>query len=118
VRFMQALWAEPHTTFRGELQHVDEGGLTLRPKSGRVPVWCGGHVFHRVAKYGGDEYMQLDDAPGGEALAALAKPRALSVTLAANWRTSDWRSGSLLARATRMTGGRKSHSGRTPALRM
>jgi alkanesulfonate monooxygenase SsuD/methylene tetrahydromethanopterin reductase-like flavin-dependent oxidoreductase (luciferase family) len=75
VRFMQALWAEPHTTFHGEFHHLDDGGLTLRPKSGRVPVWFGGHAeatFHRVAKYG-DGYMQLDYAPGNEALAAFAK---------------------------------------------
>ena len=79
VRFMQALWAEPHTTFHGEFHHLDDGGLTLRPKYGRVPVWFGGHAeatFHRVAKYG-DGYMQLDYAPGDEALAAFAKLRAL-----------------------------------------
>jgi alkanesulfonate monooxygenase SsuD/methylene tetrahydromethanopterin reductase-like flavin-dependent oxidoreductase (luciferase family) len=76
---MQALWAEPHTKFHGEFHHLDDGGLTLRPKSGRIPVWFGGHAeatFHRVAKYG-DGYMQLDYAPGDEALAAFAKLRAL-----------------------------------------
>ena len=79
VRFMQALWAEPHTTFHGEFHHLDDGGLTLRPKSGRVPVWFGGHAdatFHRVAEYG-DGYMPLAYAPGDEALAAFAKLRAL-----------------------------------------
>jgi probable F420-dependent oxidoreductase len=79
VRFMQALWAEPHTTFHGEFHHLDDGGLTLRPRSGRVPIWFGGHAeatFHRVAKYG-DGYMQLDYAPGDEALATFAKLRAL-----------------------------------------
>jgi probable F420-dependent oxidoreductase len=79
VRLMQALWASPHTTFHGEFHHLDDAGLTLRPKSGHVPVWFGGHAeatFHRVAKYG-DGYMQLDYAPGDEALATFAKLRAL-----------------------------------------
>ncbi|TXL72698.1 LLM class F420-dependent oxidoreductase [Vineibacter terrae] len=79
VRFMQALWAEPHTTFHGEFHHLDDGGLTLRPKSGRVPVWFGGHAeatFHRVAKYG-DGYMPLNYAPGDQALAAFEKLRTL-----------------------------------------
>ena len=47
--------------------------------TGRDPVWFGGHAeatFHRVAKYG-DGYMQLDYAPGAEALAAFAKLDAL-----------------------------------------
>jgi alkanesulfonate monooxygenase SsuD/methylene tetrahydromethanopterin reductase-like flavin-dependent oxidoreductase (luciferase family) len=79
VCFMQALWAEPHTTFHGEFHHLGDGGLTLRPKSGRISVWFGGHAeatFQRVAKYG-DGYMQHDYAPGEEALAAFAKLRAL-----------------------------------------
>jgi probable F420-dependent oxidoreductase len=79
VRFMQALWVKPHTTFHGEYHHLDDGGLNLRPKSGRVPVWFGGHAgatFHRVAKYG-DGYMPLAFAPGDEALAAFAKLREL-----------------------------------------
>jgi probable F420-dependent oxidoreductase len=80
VRFMQALWREPHTTFHGEFHHLDDGGLTLRPKSGRVPVWFGGHTaatLRRVAKYG-DGYMPLDYAPGDEALAVFAKLRELT----------------------------------------
>ena len=70
---MQALWVEPHTTFHGEFHHLDDGGLTLRPKSGRDPVWFGGHAeatFHRVAKYG-DGYIQLDYAPGGRGIGSL-----------------------------------------------
>jgi len=79
VRFMQALWAEPHTTFHGDFHHLDNGGLTLRPKSGRVPVWFGGHAeatLRRTAKYG-DGYMPLAYAPGDGALATFAKLRAL-----------------------------------------
>ena len=79
VRFMQALWAEPHTTFHGDFHNLDNGGLTLRPKSGRVPVWFGGHAeatLRRTAKYG-DGYMPLAYAPGDGALATFAKLRAL-----------------------------------------
>lgn len=79
VRFMQSLWAEPHTTFHGEFHHLDDAGLTLRPKTGRIPVWFGGHAeatFQRIAKFG-DGYMQLNYAPGEEALAVFQKLRAL-----------------------------------------
>ncbi len=44
VRFMQALWAEPAVTFAGEFHHLDDGGINPRPKSGRVPIWFGGHI--------------------------------------------------------------------------
>ena len=80
VRFMQALWSEPHTSFDGEFHQLHDGGLTLRPRSGRVPVWFGGHTaatLNRVAKYG-DGYMPLDYAPGDEALAVFAKLRDLT----------------------------------------
>jgi alkanesulfonate monooxygenase SsuD/methylene tetrahydromethanopterin reductase-like flavin-dependent oxidoreductase (luciferase family) len=76
---MQALWAEPNTTFHGDFHHLDDGGLSLRPRSGRVPVWFGGHAeatFRRVAKCG-DGYMPLAYAPGDAALAAFAKLRGL-----------------------------------------
>ena len=79
VRFMQALWAEPHTTFHGEFHHLDDGGLSLRPKSGRVPIWFGGHApatLRRVARYG-DGYMPLDYAPGDKALELFEKVRTL-----------------------------------------
>src|SRR4051794_2646033 len=59
VRFMQALWAEPHVTFKGEFHNLDDGGINPRPRSGRVPVWFGGHAeatFRRAAKYG-DGFM-------------------------------------------------------------
>ncbi len=89
VRFMQALWAEPHTTFHGEFHHLDNGGLSVRPKSGRIPVWFGGHApatLRRIAKYG-DGYMPIDYAPGEKALALFAKVRAL--TLEAGRRPED-----------------------------
>lgn len=79
VRFMQALWANPHTTFQGEYHRLNDGGLVLRPRSDRIPVWFGGHAeatLRRVAKYG-DGYMPINHAPGEEALATFAKLRTL-----------------------------------------
>ena len=75
VRFMQALWAEPHVTFKGEFHDLDDGGINPRPKSGRVPIWFGGHAeatFRRTAKYG-DGFMPLAWPAGDEALKAFDK---------------------------------------------
>ena len=81
VRYMQALWAEPHVTFHGAYHHLDDGGINPRPKSGRVPVWFGGHAeatFRRAATYG-DGFMPNRWAPGDEALAAFAKLRTMTI---------------------------------------
>ena len=72
VRFMQALWANPHTVFDGEFHKLDDGGINPRPKSGRVPVWFGGHAeatFRRAAQLG-DGFMPLAYPAGDAALAA------------------------------------------------
>jgi probable F420-dependent oxidoreductase len=79
VRFMQALWANPSTTFKGEFHQLDDGGINPRPKSGRVPVWFGGHAeatFKRAAKYG-DGFMPLQYPAGDDALKAFDKLRSL-----------------------------------------
>jgi len=79
VRFMQALWAEPHIKFKGEFHQLDDGGINPRPKSGRVPIWFGGHAeatFRRAAKYG-DGFMPLAYPAGDEALKAFDKLRGL-----------------------------------------
>lgn len=79
VRFMQALWAKPHTTFKGEFHELDDGGINPRPRSGKVPVWFGGHAeatFKRAAKYG-DGFMPLQYPPGDDALKAFDKLRGL-----------------------------------------
>jgi len=79
VRYMQALWGQPHTTFQGDFHHLDDGGINPRPKSGRVPVWFGGHAeatFKRAAKYG-DGFMPLAYPAGEKALAAFEKLRGL-----------------------------------------
>ncbi len=80
VRFMQALWANPHVTFKGEFHELDDGGINPRPPSGKVPVWFGGHVeatFRRAAKYG-DGMMPNAWPPGDDALAAFKKLRRLT----------------------------------------
>jgi probable F420-dependent oxidoreductase len=72
VRFMQALWAEPHTTFNGEFHHLDDAGINPRPASGGVRLWYGGHAeatLRRVIKWG-DGWMPLAYGPGDEARAA------------------------------------------------
>ena len=79
VRFMQALWAEPHVTFDGEFHELEDGGINPRPKSGRVPIWFGGHAeatFRRAAKYG-DGFMPLQYPAGDKALEAFEKLRGM-----------------------------------------
>jgi probable F420-dependent oxidoreductase len=79
VRFMQALWANPHIKFAGEFHRLDDGGINPRPKSGRVPVWFGGHAeatFRRAAKYG-DGFMPLAYPAGDQALKAFDKLRGM-----------------------------------------
>jgi probable F420-dependent oxidoreductase len=80
VRFMQALWAQPHVTFKGEFHQLDNGGINPRPKLGRVPIWFGGHAeatFRRAALYG-DGFMPLAYPPGDKALAAFEKLRTMT----------------------------------------
>ncbi len=80
VRFMQALWAKPSVTFKGEFHQLDDGGINPRPKSGRVPVWFGGHAeatYRRAAKYG-DGFMPLQYPAGDAALAAFEKLRSMT----------------------------------------
>jgi probable F420-dependent oxidoreductase len=79
VKVMQALWAEPHVTFKGEFHTIDDAGINPRPASGRVPIWYGGHAeatFRRAARYG-DGFMPLAYPPGDQALAAFDKLRGM-----------------------------------------
>src|SRR5260370_3735110 len=74
VRYMQALWAEPHVKFAGEFHQLDDGGINPRPRSGKVPIWFGGHAeatFRRAAKYG-DGFMPRPHPARREAVKALA----------------------------------------------
>jgi probable F420-dependent oxidoreductase len=79
VQVMQALWAEPHITFKGKYHTIDDSGINPRPASGRVPVWFGGHVdatLQRTAKWG-DGWMPLAYPADDTALAAFDKLRGL-----------------------------------------
>src|ERR1700730_5869321 len=42
VQVMQALWAEPHVTFKGKWHTIEDAGINPRPASGKVPLWFGG----------------------------------------------------------------------------
>jgi probable F420-dependent oxidoreductase len=79
VRVMQALWAEPHVTYKSDFHTIDDAGINPRPVSGRIPIWYGGHAeatFRRAAKYG-DGFMPLAYPMGDAALAAFDKLRGL-----------------------------------------
>ena len=79
VQVMQALWANQHVDFK-EDDTIDDSGINPRPKSGRVPVWFGGHVdatLERTAKWG-DGWMPLAYPADDTALKAFDKLRALT----------------------------------------
>jgi probable F420-dependent oxidoreductase len=80
VGVMQALWAEPHVNFKGRWHTIDDAGINPRPKSGRVPVWFGGHherTVERIAKFG-DGWMPNAYPPDQEALDVFGKLRSLT----------------------------------------
>ncbi len=80
VEVMQALWAEPHVTFGGRWHTIDDAGINPLPKSGKVPVWYGGHherTLPRIAKYG-DGWMPNAYPPDRSALDAFGQLRALT----------------------------------------
>jgi probable F420-dependent oxidoreductase len=80
VQVMQALWAEPHVTFKGRWHTIDDAGINPRPASGRVPVWFGGHheqTLKRIAKYG-DGWMPNAFPPDQSALDIFATLRGLT----------------------------------------
>ena len=79
VRFMQALWAKDGITLKGKYHELTDGGINPRPKSGKVPVWFGGHAeqtLKRVAKYG-DGFMPNRWPPGDEALKIFEQLRSM-----------------------------------------
>ena len=80
VQVMQALWAEPHVTFKGRWHTIDDAGINPLPVNRRVPVWFGGHheqTLRRIAKYG-DGWMMLAFPTGAEAVAEFDKLRRLA----------------------------------------
>ncbi len=80
VQVMQALWAEDHVTFKGRWHTIDDAGINPRPKSGKVPLWFGGHherTLERIAKYG-DGWMPNAYPPDQSALEVFARLRRLT----------------------------------------
>jgi probable F420-dependent oxidoreductase len=65
VQVMQALWAKPHVTFKGEWHTIDDAGINPLPTGRRVPLWFGGHqeqTLTRTARYG-DGWIALAYQP-------------------------------------------------------
>jgi len=80
VEVMQALWRDPHVSFKGRWHTVEDAGINPRPASGKIPVWFGGHVdqtLERIARLG-DGWIMNDYPPGDTALAEFARLRAMA----------------------------------------
>jgi probable F420-dependent oxidoreductase len=80
VQVMQALWAEPHVTFKGKWHTIEDAGINPRPASGKVPVWFGGHherTLERIARFG-DGWMPNAYPPDQSALDVFARLRSLT----------------------------------------
>ena len=80
AQVMQALWAEPHVSFKGKYHTIDDAGINPRPAAGRVPLWYGGHHEHtlpRIAKWG-DGWMPNAYPPDQAALDVFAELRRLT----------------------------------------
>jgi probable F420-dependent oxidoreductase len=80
AQVMQALWAQPHVTFKGRYHTIDDSGINPRPTSGHVPLWYGGHHEHtlpRIAKWG-DGWMPNAYPPDQSALDIFAQLRRLT----------------------------------------
>lgn len=80
VQVMQALWSEPHVTFKGRYHTIEDAGINPRPPTGRIPVWYGGHHEHtlpRIAKWG-DGWMPNAYPPDQAALDVFSTLRRLT----------------------------------------
>ena len=78
VRLLQALWAEPHVTFKGQWHTIDDAGLNPLPARRRIPIWFGGHedvTLRRIAQWG-DGWIMLAHALGPIADREFGKLRA------------------------------------------
>src|SRR5580704_17369315 len=80
VQVMQALWAEPHVSFKDRWHTIEDAGINPRPASGKVPVWFGGHhdrTLERIAKWR-DGWMPNAYPPDQNALDVFAELRRLT----------------------------------------
>ena len=77
VQVLQALWAEPHVTFKGRWHTIDDAGINPLPTRRRIPIWFGGHedlTLQRIARWG-DGWIMLAHPSGPVADAEIAKLR-------------------------------------------
>ena len=80
IEVMQKLWANPHISFKGRWHNIEDAGINPRPRSGKVPVWFGGHherTLERIAKMG-DGWMPNAYPPDQSALDVLGQLRRLT----------------------------------------
>lgn len=80
VEVMRELWANEHVTFEGQWHKIPDAGINPRPKSGRIPVWFGGHhekTVQRAARLA-DGWMMLVHPPGPDAVASFDRLRNLA----------------------------------------
>jgi probable F420-dependent oxidoreductase len=80
VQVMQALWAEPHVTFKGRWHTIEDAGINPLPVSGKIPVWFGGHVDQTLERITtlGDGWIMNAYPPGDAALGEFDKLRRLT----------------------------------------
>jgi probable F420-dependent oxidoreductase len=81
IAVMQALWHEPHVSFKGRWHNIEDAGINPLPAAGKVPVWFGGHherTLERIARLG-DGWMPNAYQPDDEALAIFERLREMTV---------------------------------------
>jgi probable F420-dependent oxidoreductase len=80
VQVMQMLWENEYVDFKGRYHTLDHAGISPRPKSGKVPVWYGGHhenTLPRIAKWG-DGWMPNAYPPDQSAIDVFSQLRRLT----------------------------------------
>ncbi len=80
IAVMQALWREPHVSFKGRWHTIEDAGINPLPAARKVPVWFGGHherTLERIARLG-DGWMPNAYEPNDEALAVFDRLRELT----------------------------------------
>ena len=76
IAVLNALWAEPHVTFKGTWHTIEDAGINPLPTRRAIPLWLGGHedvTLRRTAKWGAGWIMLAH--PLEEAKAEFAKLR-------------------------------------------
>ncbi|MGH7110147.1 MAG: LLM class F420-dependent oxidoreductase [Stellaceae bacterium] len=80
IAVMQALWREPHVSFKGRWHTIEDAGINPLPAARKVPVWFGGHherTLERIARMG-DGWMPNAYEPNDEARAIFDRLREMT----------------------------------------